>query len=632
MSGFNIKKPPKKFEILEDSFDSFLCSEEQSKYINIPSEKLSDDRVSTLYILPSAFIELDKHISWNTSTESNLSEQGGILVGNVYKDKDSQSVCGVVQHIIPSIKSGNATYIQFSHQDWILMYKEFEEKYSSIGESEKRLSVIGWYHTHPNMPVNMSRIDKSTHAGFFPDVWQFSVIFNPQRGIWAVFNGSECQNCNGYLYCPDRLENKSEPNVNFKEHSDITSENGKQTNINRTTATKSEDSFIIKGHSPQNSRQQENPARSGNSFDQRKIGGVNIEHREKKKEQFVQHYRGEVLSGTDTCYYYPINLQTGSKSYFMDDRLVRRFRSNIDEWGFEGDESVALIYNFVKHPNYMIEQSATKYYTFMFGYGEDLPVGIIYHAGSEEFIEYVTSNCKGYVSGVVLYTAHRKDYSQLCEMFGNYDYILWLNPRNEGEFEFYVFDENARQRTNFNVKRQDSFDVYQYEQQLSYRNQREVFVELVEVLNDMIGELCYSTEKYLYTKDNQLQISKRLVAKCFQCLNRYGRISEAFYLVLSFASADTSGRQTINPWINKFLQVWVFRQHEDGKMQNICVKASNRRTSGMSKSPKFALIISNRDVVIERFKKKLIGHVAAICLNIEKQVHHFCRIFKEEPL
>lgn len=625
MSGFNIKKLPKKFEIQEDSFNSFLCSEEQSKYIKIPSEKLSDDRVSTLYILPSAFIEVDKHISWKTSTEGNLSEQGGILVGNVYKDKDSQSVCGVVQHIIPSVKSGNATYIQFSHQDWILMYKEFEEKYSSVREDEKQLSVIGWYHTHPNMPVNMSVIDKRTHAGFFPDVWQFSVIFNPQRGIWAVFNGSECHNCNGYIYCPDRLEDKSESNVKFKEHSDIASENGKQTNIYQTTTTKSKESFIIKEFNPQSNRQQGNPARSGNSFDQRKIGSVNTENRVKKKGQFIQHYRGKVLSGINTCYYYPINQQTGSQSYFMDDRLVKRFQSNIDEWGFEGDGSVAFIYNSVKNNRHMIESSATKYYTFH--YGEDLPVGIIYHAAPGEFIEYITSDCKGYVSGIVLYTAHRKDYLQLCEMFGSYDYILWLNPCNKGEFDFYVFDENARQRTNFSVKRQNSFGVYQYGQQLPYRDQCEVVVVLVEVLNVMIGQLCYSTEKYLYTKDDQLQISKELVAKCFQYLNRYGRISDEFYLVLSFASADTSGKQRINPWIDEFLQVWVFKQNEGGKMQNICVKASGKRTSERLRSPKFALIISNRDVVIERFKKKLIGHVAAVCLNIETQVHQFCRIF-----
>jgi|GEM_PF-6647177 len=169
--------------------------------LDITNEHSPANGAVTLYLLPSAFEEIRAHISWGKRTRGTVRGQGGILIGSVYRDWGTDFVCGVARHIVPAARAGDATYIQFTHADRIAMYRELEARFTAA-EGEEQLSVIGWYHTHPDMPVQMSGIDKSTHTSFFPHPWQFSVILSPQRKVWAIFNGALCGNCSGYLYTP----------------------------------------------------------------------------------------------------------------------------------------------------------------------------------------------------------------------------------------------------------------------------------------------------------------------------------------------------------------------------------------------------------------------------------------------
>ncbi len=255
---------------------------------------------------------------------------------------NTQLICGVVHHIIPSKKSGDATYIQFTHDDWILMYKEFEEKYAPVASCEKRLIVLGWYHTHPNMPVRMSGIDKSTHVGFFPNEWQFSVIINPQNGTWAVFNGDESKNCNGYIYCT--LTEGLESTETILDDNLITSEVTEQINLNQSLAPNG--SFVIKRRSTiyQNSIQSSNSIDT-RSIDQQSTQRYEINNNLSSRHTITVKYKGGILPYGNTFYYYPLNsdVSIGSKSYLISDALIRQFISYIDNWGFSGEESVAIL-------------------------------------------------------------------------------------------------------------------------------------------------------------------------------------------------------------------------------------------------------------------------------------------------
>ena len=199
MSGFVIKRGPQELVIEEGSLDAFFGREDKEACLNIPADRQPGASAALLCLLPSAFSEMDAHIHWKSRTRSNLQEQGGLMIGDVFRDPDTGRICGVVRHIIPSENAGNATYLQFTHEDWSRMLLTYEEQFPQQ-EDGRRLKIIGWYHTHPNMPTHMSQIDKHTHRSFWGKEWQFSAIMNPQRGTWEVFNGTECDNCNGVLY------------------------------------------------------------------------------------------------------------------------------------------------------------------------------------------------------------------------------------------------------------------------------------------------------------------------------------------------------------------------------------------------------------------------------------------------
>lgn len=614
MTCFNIKKAPINFEIKSDSLESYLHSKEQSNYSKISCEKLSDDSVATLYILPSAFLELNEHISWKKKTQTNLSEQGGILLGSVYKDNATQLICGVVQHIIPSAKSGNATYIQFTHNDWIMMYKEFEDKYSSVKENEKQLKVIGWYHTHPNMPVNMSGIDKNTHIGFFSEVWQFSVILNPQWGTWAVFNGAECKNCNGYIYCllPKNVDSRNileEPNrtqfeipVRTKQHQTLT--------LN--------DSFVIKNRS--------DVSLKGSQHNAHPVCHAGNYSSTSKSISMEQHYKDGNLFIKNTCYHLPINLSriVGEKDFIISDTLVRKFASFIDDWSFEGEESIALIYYLYESLQFMEKGSNVKYYTFNDSDGLSAD-GFIFISASDEYFEYL-SGYKENVSLVVVYSAVRPTCSGLSEMYGNYDYVLWINSHDTNEFLLYFVRSNTKcMKNNFNAK---NYGVSGTEQRIvrqAVHNGHDLFDNLLLSSNFLYSK--YLGTEYGEVNKPPLFISKNLIEQFISRIKRY-KINSGFSIIISYKTPDypSENQKCVNPLIHEFSRVLVFKNITGNKILGCDIKGLDRENY-CGKLSKFALIISNRNVDIDKLKSKLVGHLTALYVNIENQDRHFYRLF-----
>jgi proteasome lid subunit RPN8/RPN11 len=128
-----------------------------------------------------------------------MSEQGGLLLGNVFYDHDLNNYHGIVQKAIPGDSAkGSAVYLQMGHDTW----SEMMHKIDKIQEEEKELNlrVIGWYHTHPNeLNVFMSGTDMNTQQKFFNEDWHFAIVLNPHRQIWKVFSGKDASVCRGYF-------------------------------------------------------------------------------------------------------------------------------------------------------------------------------------------------------------------------------------------------------------------------------------------------------------------------------------------------------------------------------------------------------------------------------------------------
>lgn len=633
LGGFNIIKAPSEVVLDNNSLEYYISQQERTDYLELLPEEPSEDCNAMLYILPSAFVELDQHIHWGKQTQENSCEQGGILIGSVYNDNESDSVCGVVQHVIPSTKPGNITYIQFTHDDWISMYKEFEDKYSNSGDANQSLKVIGWYHTHPNMPVRMSGIDKSTHIGFFTNFWQFSAIFNPQWGIWAVFSGKECKNCKGILFC-----HKNDI-IGVQNRREIDNEN-KQPEVGEYMQPSLEGAFTVKRRtcaavSVSESRDTGFTREWDSVYSQRKQVWEYTGARYNKRSM-SQTYKGKWRSIADTCYYFPLNLNDigNAEKYMISDALVRVLSSLKGNWEFKGEEAVAVFYQYHITNHYGGEFQGFSDVKFIESIERSNVQGFAFSSDIEGIIEYEDSINKEMIA--VVYALENPGYQKLSEMCGNCNCVLWINVHNLNEFVFYVFSM-GRDQKNFNIKNQD-YNAYSFTpmcpKQIRIENLFNQIIQWQDNNGFIKNYYCIGTNAYNRTYQKTIYIEDKILYSFLQKINKYRAFLDDFWIIVSYRikiNSDINNGIVIEPLQRKIFQIWILKKCK-GKIQRICLKNlswdNEQCYSGMRK---FAWIISNKDVSYndifsDELKDKLNGHLAVFCYNIKKKKDRLYRL------
>lgn len=153
---------------------------------------------STLVIMPESADTITDHISWGKNTSDNMYEQGGIIIGRVYRiSKDV--IVGIAEAAIPAeTNSANPAYLKMDTDAWSKMLDTYDERYKCNG-----LLVVGWYHTHPNsLSVFMSSTDQATQRAFFNQDWHFAVVLNPQKRKAGCFVSADSTLCS---YLPKKF-------------------------------------------------------------------------------------------------------------------------------------------------------------------------------------------------------------------------------------------------------------------------------------------------------------------------------------------------------------------------------------------------------------------------------------------
>lgn len=611
-SSFHIRKMPEPASLTEDALSSFISQEEQENYVPIDAQNQPETSETALCIVPSAFARLEEYIGWKTVTQQNQREQGGILVGRIFRDSASGCVWGVVMDVIHSQMSGNETYIQFSHDDWISMYREFEERYPvPEGEAQNPFTIIGWYHTHPRMPVRMSAIDRQTHVGFFAGEGQFSVILNPQWGIWSVFNGSGCQNCRGLLYCPPEVAQR--PSLRQAESAESREDSSASPGIFALSTDVPQGSFVIKRRSappaPQRVVMQIPPP-------------VSRQRNARVYPNMRQRYSGEILSTGNTCYYFPVNKNsfTGQKSYIISDSLVRRLANQIVR-GITSNDELALFYRMMETPSVLVTDHRIGYYSFSFD-NNLTAEGVAFSSASGGYVEFCGApnmSSRLTVSLAAVYSVAQPDYEQLRRQYGNYDCVLHINMLRTNEFSFYVFDRQIS-----NARMSPPVPA----QQVVARGS-DFLGSLIEKILNCYNEIVYSETEYTLETDGKspLYIRNDLIAELFRRVRRYERSEREFAVVLSYQIPGnvSENRNVVCPLTHEFLRVLAFSGRES---KGLSLKQRNWQLyEGTSRMPKFAFVLSNKDVSLHFLRSKLIGHLCAICLNLETKDYRFYRLY-----
>jgi len=138
--------------------------------------------------------------------KSNLScEMGGLFLGHRYRTRD-ESVFVVVNEFIPA-HHGEATRveIQITHDD----AREALDAVALRGLEEE---IVGWLHSHPNMPAAPSPQDINAMPAYQINSGQFAMIIDPVRNEIGIFRLKEGEPTNegGFMVTGNIPEQEAE--------------------------------------------------------------------------------------------------------------------------------------------------------------------------------------------------------------------------------------------------------------------------------------------------------------------------------------------------------------------------------------------------------------------------------------
>ena len=155
----------------DDSIDVRLLASQDLPREEFPGGRNEGFRV---FFSPEVHAALWKHAAEDTSVEIC-----GVLVGSWHRDERGPFV-----KIIESIRGEGAearfAEVTFTHQTWAKINAEMDTKYTN-------LTIVGWYHTHPDFGIFLSDRDRFIQEHFFYGPGQVAHVIDPIRKLEGVF-------------------------------------------------------------------------------------------------------------------------------------------------------------------------------------------------------------------------------------------------------------------------------------------------------------------------------------------------------------------------------------------------------------------------------------------------------------
>jgi proteasome lid subunit RPN8/RPN11 len=155
----------------EEPIDVRLLAREGLPHEAFPGGRNEGLRV---FFTPEVHAALWRHAALDTTVEIC-----GVLVGSWHRDE-----AGPFVKVAESIRGEGAetrfAEVTFTHQTWAKINAEMDTKFT-------KLSIVGWYHTHPDFGIFLSDRDRFIHEHFFSGPGQIAHVIDPIRKIEGVF-------------------------------------------------------------------------------------------------------------------------------------------------------------------------------------------------------------------------------------------------------------------------------------------------------------------------------------------------------------------------------------------------------------------------------------------------------------
>lgn len=124
-------------------------------------------------------------------------EVGGVLLGT-FAAYQGRPYVRVEQVILGMKAEGSATQLTFTHETWRQINEAKDRDYP-------HLQIVGWYHSHPDLGIFLSRDALYIHRNFFANERQVALVVDPinhDRGLFVWHHGEVKRDGGLRIYAP----------------------------------------------------------------------------------------------------------------------------------------------------------------------------------------------------------------------------------------------------------------------------------------------------------------------------------------------------------------------------------------------------------------------------------------------
>jgi proteasome lid subunit RPN8/RPN11 len=117
---------------------------------------------------------------------SRRQESGGVLIGQVYREPPAGRLYLIIEDFIPAEQiQADQVSLRFTHETWQKLQAAKQARFAAEQQ------IVGWYHTHPPLPLTadegaartvqfFSLDDVSVHRQLFNRPWQVALVMDAE--------------------------------------------------------------------------------------------------------------------------------------------------------------------------------------------------------------------------------------------------------------------------------------------------------------------------------------------------------------------------------------------------------------------------------------------------------------------
>lgn len=150
------------------------------------------DEDLTIFVDLDALRDLESHALSDTRLEL-----GGVMLGGQYEDDQGRPFVVIADTLRAQHHESTAGSFKFTHETWA----EFTRQRAALSDD---LQIVGWYHTHPNLGVFLSELDRFICEHFFGRPADVALVLDPCQGRRGFFQWTREESdqirCTGGFY------------------------------------------------------------------------------------------------------------------------------------------------------------------------------------------------------------------------------------------------------------------------------------------------------------------------------------------------------------------------------------------------------------------------------------------------